>query len=285
MSTDLVRHPKPLSMSCFRLFQELIHKEAGIFLSDAKRELLVARLLRRLRALGLQDFRSYYRVVMEDRQELSRMLDRITTNETHFFRESNQLEVLRSHLAPRIRSQADSYGRRLRVWSAGCSTGEEPYSLAMILLDALPDWEITILAGDISTEVLEKARLGVWPLAKAEDIPELYLKRFMLKGIGRREGTMTVGPELRSVVRFDHLNLGEETWNLGTKFDLIFCRNVLIYFSPERRRRVVSSFLEHLRPHGFLFLGHAEGLSYQRQRVVPMGPNIYAKAGGMEGAR
>ncbi len=263
---------RPLSGDEFRLFQRLIHQEAGIFLGPSKQELLVARLRRRLRALQLHSFLAYYRLVKCDPEERVKMLDCISTNETHFFREPRQFEFLEHRIFPDVQ-----HNRRpgLRLWSAGCSTGEEPYSLAMTLLDHFPGWPIEILATDLSTRVLAKARAAVWPIEKAEEIPTVYRKRFMLKGTRQQDGKMKAGPEIRSVVHFARLNLNDETYPQLGLFDLIFCRNVLIYFNAESRERVIRRLLSHLTPGGTLFLGHAESLSGLTTLVRSVGPNIY----------
>ena len=268
---------KPLSEEEFPLFQRLIYREAGIFLSDAKKELLVARLRRRLRARGVRSFLAYYRLLKHDPEERMRMLDCISTNETQFFREPRQLEFLEHRLLPDLRS-AGRRPRGLQAWSAGCSTGEEPYSLAMILLRNLPDWSVEILATDLSTRVLEQARAALWPIEKAEEIPPAYRKQFMLRGTRRQEGKMKAGPEVRSVVRFARLNLNDQEYPALGLFDLIFCRNVLIYFGAESRERVIGRLLAHLAPQGALFLGHAESLSGLTSQVRGIGSNAYTHA-------
>ncbi|HEV2721285.1 MAG TPA: protein-glutamate O-methyltransferase CheR, partial [Thermoanaerobaculia bacterium] len=165
----------------FRRFQALVQSEAGIFLSDQKRALLVGRLSPRLRALSLQSFAAYYDLVWTDREELVRMIDAICTNETHFFREPKQFAFLEQQVLPSWRAAADAGTRakRIRVWSAGCSTGEEPYSIAMSLSWHLPDWTVEILATDLSTKVLERAAAGIWPMERADEIPPHYRKTFM----------------------------------------------------------------------------------------------------------
>jgi len=186
----------------FRLFQALIYREAGIHLSEAKKVLVEGRLARRLRDLGL-DFADYYRLVESDPRERVHMLDCICTNETHFFREPRQFEFLESQVFPewRARAEAGRMARRVRVWSAGCSTGEEPYSVAMAFLAAFPPasgWEIDIVASDLSTRVLDRAQAAVWPIEKAREIPDPFLKAFMLRGSGPEEGRMKASPLLRA---------------------------------------------------------------------------------------
>ena len=266
----------------FRLFRRLIYDEAGIHLADAKRVLVEGRLARRLRELDL-DFSAYFSLVEADPQERVRMFDCISTNETHFFREPKQFEFLENRLLPEWQSRADSRGRprRFRVWSAGCSTGEEPCSVAMSFLARFPPGsglEIEILATDLSSRVLEKARSGIFRLEKSCSIPGPYLNRFMLKGTGPQAGRMKAGPELRAVVRYERLNLNDGSRGLAERFDLILCRNVLIYFDAATRERVVKRLLERLEPDGYLFLGHAETLTGLQTRTVAVGPTVYRHA-------
>ncbi len=270
---------QPLSRSEFAAFQGLIQREAGIFLSEVKEALLVGRLSRRLRELGLPTFEAYHRLVQEDEAERVRMLDAICTNETHFFREPRQFEFLERQVFPDWRAEAErgERTRTVRAWSAACSTGEEPYSVAMLLLDRLPGWNVEILATDLSTRVLEKARAALFPLERSAEIPPEYLKRFMLRGVGPQEGRMKAGPELRAVVRFQRLNLNDESYAAPQALDLVLCRNVLIYFRPETKARVVERLLRHLSPRGHLFLGHAESASGLGVRVRSVGPNVYSR--------
>lgn len=278
--------PLPLTTGEFSRFQELVHRESGIFLSEVKRALLVGRLSRRVRELGLKSFGEYLGVAQADASERVTMLDCLCTNETHFFREPRQFDYLHERVFPTwvAAAEAGQRSRRIRVWSAACSTGEEPYSLAMALLTAFPagsGWEVEILATDLSTRVLERARSAVWPIEKAREIADTYRRRFMLRGCGAQEGRMKAGPELRAATRFQRLNLNDESYAAPAGFDLIFCRNVLIYFRPEAKLRVVERLLRHLSPSGLLFLGHSESLTGLTDRVRSVGPNVYARASTM----
>jgi chemotaxis protein methyltransferase CheR len=269
--------PKSISQKEFQNFQELIYRTSGIWLSQAKTALLVGRLSKRLRHFGLKTFSEYFRVVSDNPEEFTRMLDAISTNETRFFREPNQFDFLEQRVLPQwiADAEAGSRTRKVRVWSAGCSTGQEPYSLAMTLLHDLPPsagWDIEIAATDLSTQVLETAKSATWDFAKSSEIPEHYLKAFMLRGYGEQKGKMKAGPEIRSLINFYRLNLNEAKYPVTGKFDLIFCRNVLIYFDLQTRTQVVQRLLEHLSPAGFLFVGHAESLHTMAgvlRRVVP----------------
>ena len=267
----------------FAGFQALIHQEAGIWLSPVKKALLAGRLARRLRELGLASYGDYYEIVRADEAERMHMLDCISTNETHFFREPRHFELLAKSVYPAWQAGAEAgrRPRRVRAWSAACSTGDEPYTLAMSLLQAFPPgsgWEIEILATDLSTRALERARQAVWPIAKSKEIPPVHLKAFMLRGTGDQEGLMKAGPEIRSVVRFARLNLNDEAYPAVGQFDLLFCRNVLIYFAPPTKARVVERLLGHLAPSGYLFLGHAESLAAMTGRFRTVVPTVYAHA-------
>ncbi len=271
----------PISDREFRLFQELVQAETGIFLSNAKKALLAGRLSRRLRELGLRSFLDYYeRVSGVDREERTRMAEAICTHETRFFREPQQFRFLEERVYPHWKTLAAAgrRARRISVWSAACSTGEEPYSIAMQLLDQFPaeaGWSVDVLATDLSRRVLTRAAAGVWPIERAEQIPPSYLKRFMLKGTRSESGRIMVDHELRSVVRFARLNLSSSSYRGCGRFDLVFCRNVLIYFSPETRREVVRRLVsEHLAPGGYLLLGHAETVHDLKDQLRPVGPSI-----------
>jgi chemotaxis protein methyltransferase CheR len=216
------------------------------------------------------------------------MLDHVTTNETHFFREPRHFELLAADVFPRWSADAAAgrRPRRARIWSAACSTGEEPYSLAMALLRAFPPgsgWDLEILATDLSTRVLDRARAALWPLEKAKEIPDADLKAFMLRGTGSQEGLMKAGPELRELVRFQRLNLNDAAYPGVGEFDLVLCRNVLIYFDAPTKERVVGRLLEHLAPDGLLFLGHAESVVGTGLPLQPVVPTVYRR--GARGAR
>lgn len=273
---------RQISESDFRRFQQLIYSDAGIWLARAKTALLVGRLAKRLRHYGLKSFRQYYDLVVNSPEERIQMLNAISTNETRFFREPQHFELLRASIFPRWKHQAatGSRNRKIRVWSAGCSTGQEPYSLAMLLLDHFPadsGWQIEIVATDISTRALEIARKAIWPAEKAGEIPRHYLKAFMLRGIADQVGRIKAGSEIRSLIQFFRLNLNEPGYPLAGKFDIIFCRNVLIYFdlnSRERAHRRIASFIA---PGGYFFVGHAETLHAMSSSLTTIIPTVYTR--------
>jgi chemotaxis protein methyltransferase CheR len=271
--------PRQITEREFRLFQGLIQAEAGIQLLSNKKEMLMGRLNRRLRELGFTAYGDYYAYVTEPRNgELVRLLDAVSTNQTAFFREPRQFAFLTERVFP-LWKTAPGGARRVRVWSAGCASGEEAYSLAMILLDHFPGaggWEIEVRATDLSTRALERAREGVWPLEAAADIPDRYLRAYMLRGTGASGGTMKAGPRIRAVVRFERLNLHETVYPAMGVFDLIFCRNVLMYFGARTKAEVVIRLLKHLSPTGYLFVGHAETLTGLTDQVRTIVPTVYA---------
>ena len=204
---------EPITDQEFSVFQKLIYREAGIYLAPYKKALLEARLSKHIRELGLTDFSAYYKYVVKENpgEELARLLDYVSTNETHFFREPRQFEFLENDAFAQWSAKvaAGIAAKRIRIWSAGCSTGEEPYSIAMLLLEHFPrddGWELEILATDLSTRVLQWAKNGTWSIEKAKEIPDKYLKRFMLKGIGSQEGQMKARPEVSSMIQFERLN-------------------------------------------------------------------------------
>lgn len=267
----------------FARFQRLIYAETGIWMTPNKKSLISGRLARRLRELDLLTMRRYFEFVLENVEERQQMFNLVSTHETHFFREPRQFEFLAHEVLPAWTSQAETgqRTRSLRVWSAGCSTGEEPYSIAMLLLDRLPPsegWQLEILATDLATDVLAKAAQAVWPLEKASEIPPQFLRRFMLKGTGPREGTMKAGQDLRAAVRFRQLNLNDDAYDVQGKFDLIFCRNVLIYFDQRSKTRVVERLFSHLAAEGLLFLGHAENMSGFSHLASGVFTNVYGHA-------
>lgn len=282
MEMDLHTH-RPLTDREFGLFQRLIHRETGIFLPEAKKALVVARLTRRLRTLGVTSFTSYFEIVETNRDERTTMLDNICTNETRFFREPRQFEFLDTEVLPRWKARAEAglMPKRIRAWSAACSTGEEPYSLAMMLRTHFPldeGWNVEILASDISTRVLAAAREGVWPIERAEDIPNAYRRAYMLRGVRGEEGKMRAQPNIKSLIECRSINLNDDQYPVDGPFDLIFCRNVLIYFDRQTKAAVIDRLARHLSPTGLLFLGHSETLHSAAHALRHAGPTAYARS-------
>lgn len=271
---------REISEKDFKRFQELIYRESGIWLGRSKTTLLVGRLAKRLRRHGLKSFKAYYELVVNSPEERIQMFDAISTNETHFFREPKHFELLKSAIFPKWEQQASTgrRSRKIRVLSAGCSTGQEPYSLAMVLLDHFPStsgWEIEIMATDLSTRVVEIADRGIWPAEKATEIPRPYLNAFMLKGFAGQAGKIKAGPEIRSLIQFFRVNLNQPAYPFVGRFDLIFCRNVLIYFDMNSREQVVGRLAGFLSPGGYFFVGHAESLHARNNLLRSVVPTVY----------
>ncbi|MGA7635117.1 MAG: protein-glutamate O-methyltransferase [Terriglobales bacterium] len=281
-----LEQPPYLSVSpaLFQKFQKLIYAETGIWLGSAKTALLCGRLFRRLRALQMDSLESYYECVSapEAEEERARMIDAITTNETRFFREPKQFDFLAQKVLPHWQREAESglRPRRLRIWSAGCSSGEEPYTIAMLLAGHLPaeaGWDVRILATDISNRVLEKATKGVYPINRLSELPPDLLHAFMLRGVAERQGEMKVKVEIQQMITFQRLNLDRESDLVEGPFDAIFCRNVLIYFDAASKHRVITNLYGRLSPSGLLFVGHAENLSSMSLPLRCIEPSIYLK--------
>jgi chemotaxis protein methyltransferase CheR len=258
----------------FASFQRLIYKIAGISLSEAKKILLVGRLQRRLRHYDMATFTQYYRMLVSGQhpEELQTMVDLLTTNETYFFREPKHFTFLRDEVLAKWRGP-----QTLRIWSAASSTGEEAYTLAMLLDDTLPNSPWEIFGSDISTQVLEKARRGHYPLGRHEGIPERFLKKYCRKGVRGQEGTFLIEPELRQRVSFEQINLTLPVDKSVGMFEVIFLRNVMIYFDTETKRKVVQHLLPHLVRGGYFIIGHAETLNGISEGLSVVRPTIYRK--------
>lgn len=269
-----------LSDKEFSNFCQLIHRQAGIYLPPQKKELVRARLVKLVRERGLAGFSEYYQQVLKDRSggELGHLLDAISTNQTAFWREPAHFSLLAQVILPQWRQQKRA-GLSWRFWSAGCSSGEEPYTLAMVLLEALPVKDLKnakIFASDLNTQVLAQAQQGIYPEARAAPLPTEWQQRFFQKGHGQWEGYVRVKPEVRGLVHFFHLNL-MDTFNFNDEFDLIFCRNVMIYFDKLTQAAVVQKFYRSLRPEGYLFIGHSESLCNLDHRFSYVKPTVYRK--------
>ncbi len=264
--------PTALTDPEFIRFQRFIHAAAGITLSGSKKALVAGRLAKRVAHHGLLSFSGYLDLLSSEAaaDEVQTAVDLLTTNETYFFRETKHFDLLRD-LAVAARERR----RTLRVWSAACSSGEEPYSMAMVLDDALGSgWEL--LASDISGRMLQRARSGHYPVERTRHIPPPYLKRYCLRGTGEQDGTLLVDRALRERVQFDQINLNEPLPRLSS-FDVIFLRNVLIYFSADTKRQVVARLLAQLAPGGVFCVGHSETLNDINDTVQQVAPSVYRK--------
>lgn len=269
----------------FRRFRALVSQQTGIALSESKRQLVSSRLGKRLRHYGYTTFSEYYEHLMErdpDGHELLRMINAITTNKTDFFREGHHFAFLRAEILTRLASQ-DAAGapRRLRIWSAGCSSGEEPYSVALTVLETLPNpwsWDVRILASDIDTEMLGQGEEGVYPEERVAPVSAALRDRYFVRGNGAREGRFRVRREARDLVAFRRINLRDDAWPIRTVFDCIFCRNVIIYFDRGLQQALVTRLVGFLKPGGYLFLGHSESLLGMQMGLKYLGHTVYQKA-------
>lgn len=264
-------HETTLSDQEFAQFSQFIHGIAGIHMVPAKKPLIAGRLAKRLRHHGLTSFDDYYRLMCSEQAERQIAVDLLTTNETHFFRESRHFDLLRDGLLA-----GHPKSRVFRAWSAACSSGEEVFTLAMVLAESLGGGPWEILGSDISTRVLQQAASALYPMERAAGIPKVLLKRYCLKGIGSQSGRFLIAPELQERVSFAQVNLTEPLPSTGC-FDVIFLRNIMIYFRLETKREVVGRLLERLRPGGWLVIGHSETLNGLAPGLECIAPAVYRK--------
>lgn len=256
----------------FALITGMLHAHCGIRMREGKEGLVRARLARRLRALRLADFDAYLRHVDDDPREFAEMIDALTTNKTSFLREVSHFDYLRDAVLPEL-------GRTIRIWSAGCSSGEEPYTLAMLLsegLDCIEERDVRILATDISQRVLATAKAGCYPASVMADVPARWLQRHWSRTGEDGQVTYEAAPSLKRLVHFARLNLMER-WPMQGPFDAILCRNVMIYFDKGTQQRLVERYHALLRPGGHLFVGHSESLTGLTHRFRYVKPAVYVK--------
>ena len=268
---------RTMSRRTFAKYRHLIYRLSGISLGEGKEGLVRSRVSRRMRALGVTDYDRYFELVTEDStgDELIHLLDVISTNVTSFYREESHFRFL----ADITRQWMAEKRSRLRVWSAACSTGEEPYSMAMTMLEAIERRvvDLKILATDLSTRALEAARTGAFTEEKADAIPRDLRDRYFARD-PRRPSVLRAGAELQRTVSFARLNLAEVPFPMSGPFDAIFCRNVMIYFDADVRRRLLSQVLHLLRPGGLLFVGHSESLSGMTAGFRSVQASVYVKS-------
>jgi chemotaxis protein methyltransferase CheR len=269
---------RELSDQNFRRISALVYEKCGINLHDGKKELVRARLGKRLRKTGFKDFNAYFKHLNEDTDgwEMVHMLDAISTNQTFFFREEKHFEFLKEKVFPTYQA---SDPKKLRFWSAGCSSGEESYSLAMWLLEyfeKIASFDVKILATDISTKVLAKAARGVYPGKQLSKIPEHQLRKYFQRGYGRQEGYFRVKQPLTEMFEFSRHNLMDPFEFKGT-FNLILCRNVMIYFNNKTRQSLIDKLYDCLENGGYLLIGHAESLTGIKHRFRYIQPSVYKK--------
>lgn len=274
---------KELSDSLFKKFSRLVYETAGIHLHEGKKSLLQARLNKRLRATGIKTYKEYYKYIQDNPGEFINFLDAISTNLTYFFREPQHFEFLSKVALPEIISRKQDRGeRRLRMWSAACSTGEEPYSMAMCTLEYLEEntpgvrWDFKILATDISTKVLQVAIRGQYSEERVSKVPPHLRNRFFRKVIVDGEKVYDVLPELKQIVAFRRLNL-KEPYPFKGPFEVIFCRNVMIYFDKPTQQEILARMVSYLAEGGYFFVGHSESLAGLKHDLKYVKPAVYQK--------
>jgi len=261
----------------FNFLRRISNQHSGILVPDDKFDMFYSRLSKRIRVLGFTRFKQYCEYLdSHSDQEFTEFINAVTTNLTSFFRENHHFEFLAKTLIPELLTKRRAQ-RQIRVWSAGCSTGEEPYSLAMTLLENVPEgWDIKILATDLDTNVLRTAAEGIYTSDRIGNITEERLQRWFQKGTGVQVNKIRAKLQLRQVIHFNQLNLMQE-WPMKGFFDFIFCRNVLIYFDRETKMRLVNRYSGLLKEDGHLFIGHSESLHQLDTPFTLVGNTIYKK--------
>ena len=254
----------------FTHFQKLIYDIAGISLSPAKKLMVASRLQKRLVHFGLQSFRDYYELFVNNRQELQVIIDQLTTNETYFFREPEHFKLLADKMLASITS------RPVRIWSAACSSGEEVYTLAMVMAECMRTGQWEVVGSDISHGILEQARRGHYPISRNTGVSPHLLKKYCLKGTGEYANTFLVDKKLKAQVSFSLVNLKQSLPALGN-FDVIFIRNVLIYFDQKTKAEIIDRVLQRLKPGGYIVVSHTENLRGHAQHLEMIKPSVYRK--------
>lgn len=264
----------------FRSLAQLAYDYAGIALSDSKRNLLYSRLSRRLRALNLSSFRDYRDHLAGDQREIEMFINSISTNHTKFFREEHHFDHLRSHLVlPFVQAAKTTGNRRLRIWSAGCSSGEEPYTIAVVLKREIPDlssYDVRILATDIDTDVLARAARGEFALSTIDEVPKAYQGFFNATSDDSASAKVSMDEDVKALITFRRLNL-MEAWPFRGHFDAIFCRNVMIYFDGPTKATLIDRFVQQIRTGGWLYIGHSESLIGAHPGLQSVGRTIYRR--------
>jgi len=274
-----------LSNADFNLLRAMVYEQAGIHLNSDKKTMLEIRIKRRLRSLNIPSYAEYCNFVFTPdghQTELVHLIDAVTTNKTDFFREAGHFDYLVSKALP-VLAEQKGVARKSLVWSAGCSTGEEPYTLAMVLNEyaqARPAFHFKVLGTDISTEVLAKARMGIFKAEVAGPVPKDLRRKYFMRSRDPGSELLRVVPELRDQVEFRHLNFMDAAFGLTESSEIIFCRNVIIYFDRPTQIRILKKLIRHLSPGGYFFAGHSESLQGMDLPLTPAGLAVYRKAEG-----
>jgi chemotaxis protein methyltransferase CheR len=271
-----------ISARDFTRLRELIYGEAGICLGSEKKTMLEARIKRRLKALDLTSYRAYCDLLFEGhgmKEEIVHLIDVVTTNKTDFFREPGHFDFLVERTLPEFVSRFGS-SKQFLIWSAGCSSGEEPYTMAMVLSEyatSHPGFRFRILATDISTTVLARAELGIYSCETAEPVPAALRRKYFLRSRVRDSNRVRVAPEIRRLVDFRRLNFMDSSYGLSEKADAVFCRNVIIYFDRPTQESILRKLSLHLLPGGYMFVGHSETLHDMDLPLAPIAPALYRR--------
>ncbi len=281
LPTEMIFGSAKLTDSQFAKFSALIYAKCGIHLKAEKKELLNARLGKRLRATGIESFKEYYEFVTQDESgnELVQLIDSVSTNFTSFFREQAHFDFLVGTVLPAYHAEGRGHGQPLNLWSAACSSGEEPYTMAMVLEDFVatrPGMQYRIRATDISTKVLAQAQRGIYPEERIDKVPPPFVKRYFQRGVGSSAGMVRVKELLRRKVTFERFNL-MEVFPCQESLDIIFCRNVMIYFNSATQQALVDKFHRCLSPGGHLFIGHSESLTSIKHSFKQVASTAYCK--------
>ena len=278
----MLQEPK-LTERDFKSFKGLIYKLAGIALADSKQIMVQGRLSKRLRALDMDSYSEYWDLISSNRdpEEVTRFVNALTTNKTDFYREKHHFDFLQSTVFPKIKEKAARGGpKRLRIWCSASSTGEEPYTLAMSVREffgADSSWDIRILASDIDTDVLHTASEGLYTQDRVADMPARLLHQYFQRESRSPESSVRAKPILRELITFRQINLQNSEWPINTIFDVIFCRNVMIYFDAPSQTKIVNHFAEKLADDGYLMIGHSESLFGLTDLFKPLGETIYGR--------
>lgn len=261
----------------FKRVQKIVYDFAGIDLNDSKKNLVYNRLSKRIRFLEQNSFNEYLNYVEQvGEEEFVHLINAITTNLTFFFRENHHFEYLANTIIPELLKK-NVASKKIRIWSAGCSTGEEPYSIAIVLKESVPaGWDAKVVATDLDTNVINTGRTGVYPVDRLKGVSDARKKRWFLKGSGAQEGLAKVKPELQHSIEFGQLNLMDE-WHHKAQIDVIFCRNVVIYFDKPTQSRLFNRYADLLPNNGHLLIGHSESLYKVCDRFDLLGQTIYQK--------
>lgn len=265
----------PMTNQDFSVIQEQAYRLTGIKLTDHKKNMIYGRLSRRLRKLSISSFSDYCALIQSnDSSEITSFVNAITTNLTAFFRESHHFDFLKETVFPSL-LHTNSSNKRIRIWSAGCSTGEEPYSLAMVVksFHEFRQWDVKILATDLDSNVVNTASQGVYATDRIEKVPDVY-ERFLQRS--KNQEDVRVKPDVASIITFKQLNLLHR-WPIKGPFDIIFCRNVVIYFDVETQRKLFDRYADVMANQGHLFIGHSENLHNITDRFTSIGRTIYQK--------